>query len=107
MSSFIENVGATVGSRLGTKVNYGDPMTIGGVEIIPVSIVQFGFGGGSDSSGDGGGGGGGVSIPVGAYVAGPNGPEFRPNTVVMLAVLVPILGLAGGIISKVAKALRQ
>lgn len=106
MSSFIENVGATVGSRLGTKVNYGDPMTIGGVEIIPVSIVQFGFGGGGDSSGEGGGGGGGISIPVGAYVARPDGPEFRPNTVVLLAVIVPMLGVAGSIITKVVRALR-
>lgn len=106
MSNFIENVGTMVGSRLGTKVNYGDPMTIGGVEIIPVSIVNFGFGGGGDAGGDGGGGGGGISIPVGAYIAGPNGPRFQPNTVVLLAVLIPVLGVAGSFASKIVKALK-
>jgi hypothetical protein len=31
-----------------------------------------------------------VSIPVGAYVRGPDGAKFKPNLVAVLAVSVPI-----------------
>ena len=89
MANIVEKIAQQVTS-VGAKASYGDPVTVGGIELVPVALVWFGFGGGSDQSEQGGGGGGGVSIPVGAYVRGPDGAKFKPNLVALLAVSVPI-----------------
>ena len=96
---------------LGVKAVYGDPVTVDGVEIVPVAVVAFGFGGGSGQSGEGdeggGGGGGGYSIPVGAYIGGPNGPTFRPNIFALLVVLIPVTLVGGKALSSVIRALKK
>jgi len=84
MANIVEKIAQQVTS-VGAKASYGDPVTVGGIELVPVALVWFGFGGGSDQSEQGGGGGGGVSIPVGA-----DGAKFKPNLVALLAVSVPI-----------------
>ena len=89
MANIVEKIAQQVTS-VGAKASYGDPVTVGGVEIVPVALVWFGFGGGSDESEQGGGGGGGVSIPVGAYVRGSDGARFKPNPVAVLAVSIPL-----------------
>ena len=90
MANIVEKIAQQVTS-VGAKASYGDPVTVGGIELVPVALVWFGFGGGSDEAEQGGGGGGGVSIPVGAYVRGPDGARFRPNLVALIAVSVPIV----------------
>jgi len=94
MANLSENIAQTVTS-VGARASYGDPVTVGGIEIVPVALVWFGFGAGSDESNDdsiqGGAGGGGVSIPVGAYVPAPDGVRFRANPVALLAVALPLV----------------
>ena len=92
-------------SERGITLAYGDKQTIDGVDVIPVAFVSYGFGAtqGSPKLGDGGGGGG-VAIPLGAYVGGPDGVRFRPNTIAVLAVAIPVISTLGWAISKVVKA---
>ncbi|PRY70017.1 hypothetical protein B0I08_101139 [Glaciihabitans tibetensis] len=106
MANELENVTETVKS-MGVKAAYGAPITLDGVEVVPVALVSFGFGGGSDEKDNGGGGGGGVSVPIGAYISGPNGPTFRPNIVSLLWVLVPLTFASGHALSRIIRALKK
>lgn len=109
MTNLIERLGEMLTST-GVKRAYGDPVDVGGKEIVPVALVQFGFGGGEGPAGEGegaGGGGGGMVIPVGAYVPGPDGPRFEPNPVAMLAVSIPALIAAGCALAVVVRALNR
>lgn len=106
MSNLVEKLADKVPSALGAKMNYGMPVTLGGVDAVPVSLVWFGFGGGGDEA-NGGGGGGGVSVPVGVYVAGPDGPRFRPNPVTMMALLIPVIGVGAPALAKLVRALKR
>lgn len=92
--------------NVGVSRAYGAPVQIAGEEIIPVALVSFGFGGGSspdagpgtgdDGRGGTGGGGGGFVLPLGVYARGPRGHvTFRPNIVVVLAGLVPVVCAVG------------
>ncbi|WP_167139220.1 hypothetical protein [Diaminobutyricimonas sp. TR449] len=112
MVNLVEKLSELIPAGLGVKKNYGDPIIVGGVELVPVSLVWFGFGGGSDESsetgeGAGGGGGGGVSVPIGAYVPGPDGPVFRPNVIAAMAVGIPLVAAVGTALSKIVKALKK
>ncbi|WP_165068501.1 hypothetical protein [Marisediminicola senii] len=136
MANIVEKLSESVKS-LGIGASYGDPVTVGGAQIIPVAVTWFGFGGGSEdagsedtgtddaastkdgadaSTGDGstdhakggsGGGGGGASIPVGAYVDTPDGAVFRPNIVALLWVLIPLTWVSGKSLALVIKALKK
>jgi hypothetical protein len=109
MANLVESVAQTV-KTLGVKAAYGEPVTLDGIEIIPVALVHFGFGAGSDGSGDdagGGGGGGGMSVPIGAYVGGPDGPTFRPNAIALLWVLIPVTWVGGKALTSIVKALKK
>ena len=107
MANLVEKLSETVRS-LGVKAVYGDKVTVGGVEILPVALVSFGFGGGSDESTEaGGGGGGGTSIPIGAYISGRSGPTFTPNPVVFMAVAIPFVFVAGRALARVIRALKK
>jgi uncharacterized spore protein YtfJ len=85
--------------NVGVSRAYGAPVQIGGEELIPVALVSFGFGGGSDAnrdSGAAGGGGGGFVLPVGVYSQNERGRlVFRPNTIMVLAGLVPVVWAVG------------
>ncbi|WP_224760438.1 MULTISPECIES: hypothetical protein [unclassified Salinibacterium] len=113
MAKLVEKLAESVPNALGTKINYGEPITLDGVEAIPVSLVWFGFGGGSEADEEGreggsGGGGGGASIPLGVYMTGPDGlPYFKPNTITFLAVSIPVIAAAGTAIAKIVKALKK
>jgi len=107
MANIVEKLAESVKS-LGITANYGDPVTLDGVEMVPVSLVYFGFGGGSDASGDGGGGGGGgVSVPIGAYVGGGAGARFQPNLIALIAVSIPATLVAGKALSIIIRALKK
>lgn len=109
MTKLLETLAENI-SKLGAKVSYGDPVAVDGAEIVPVSIVWFGFGGGSEGDGEdaaGGGGGGGGSVPVGAYVRGPEGARFEPNIVALAAVLIPLTWATGTALSSIIRALKK
>lgn len=116
MTNIVEKIAERVTSTLGTKVNYGEKITLGGVEAVPVSLVTFGFGGGgaemAQDGSDGeeigsGGGGGGGSIPVGMYVAASRGPRFVPNLVLVLALSIPLVCVTGMSLARVIRALKR
>ncbi|MCU1446743.1 hypothetical protein [Cryobacterium sp.] len=86
---------------------------------MPVALVGFGFGGGEGSGdvpddldgpmgrGEGsGGGGGGYAIPIGAYVGGPGGLQFRPNLIAVLVVAVPVVTATGLALAQIIGAFR-
>ncbi|MET4783689.1 hypothetical protein [Glaciihabitans sp. UYNi722] len=106
MVSLVEKIAQSV-SSLGVKASYGDAVTVDGVELIPVALTWFGFGAGGDDSDKGGGGGGGASIPIGAYVGGPEGPRFQPNVIAFLAVSIPFTWVAGKALVRLVKALKR
>lgn len=82
-------------SRRGLSLAYGPTQTVQGADFVPVALVTYGFGASDESSQWGvGGGGGGVVIPLGAYVKGRDGLRFRANTILVLALLVPVLTVA-------------
>lgn len=87
--------------NVGVSRAYGPAMNIAGEEVIPVAVVTFGFGGGSSTEdaqtgGGSGGGGGGLVLPLGVYANGSSGRmRFRPNTVVVLVALAPLVCAVG------------
>lgn len=94
--------------QLGVSRAYGPPLQIGGEELIPVALVSFGFGGGGDASNAAGGGGGGLVLPVGVYGRNANGRvTFQPNTVVVMAMLLPLVGAVGVSIRGILRTLRS
>nr|WP_210768384.1 hypothetical protein [Cellulomonas humilata] len=104
-------------SSWGTKVAYGEKVTLGGQELVPVALVGFGFGAGEGSSemsdggkvpsGEGnGGGGGGYAVPIGAYVGGPDGLRFRPNVIALVVVAAPLVSASGMALAQIIRAIR-
>ncbi len=119
MTKIIEMLAESVPSW-GTKVAYGEKVTLGGQDLVPVALVGFGFGGGEGSGetpeGDGaptgrgegsGGGGGGYAVPIGAYVGGPGGLKFRPNVIALIAVSAPLVSTAGIALAQIIRAFRS
>jgi uncharacterized spore protein YtfJ len=115
----IESLARNVQDSLSSKTIYGDPITAGGVTVVPVAEVRFGFGGGGGggagqpredgtvigSGGGGGGGGGGAVEPVGFIEITETGSRWVPveppqSTQLLKALgsasrLLPILGKRG------------
>lgn len=92
--------------NVGVSRAYGSPVQLGGEEIIPVALVSFGFGGGGEAGPDGasGGGGGGMVLPLGVYRNVGGQVSFRPNTVVALVCLVPVISAVGAAVRKAIRA---
>lgn len=118
MAKLIENLAESV-PAWGAKVAYGEKTTVDGRELVPVALVAFGFGGGEGSGdmpasektpagrGEGGGGGGaGYSVPIGAYIGGPDGLKFRPNTIALAVVAVPLVSAIGAALAVIVGAAR-
>jgi uncharacterized spore protein YtfJ len=118
MAKLIENLAESV-PAWGAKVAYGEKTTVDGRELVPVALVAFGFGGGEGSGdlaatektpegrGEGsGGGGGGYSVPIGAYIGGPDGLRFRPNTIALVVAAVPLVSALGAALAVVIGAAR-
>jgi hypothetical protein len=92
----------------GITLAVGDARTLDGVELVPVAFVTYGFGALNESARLGsGGGGGGVAIPLGAYAVKDGTVRFRPNTIALLSLTIPIIGALGLSISMIIKALRR
>lgn len=86
--------------NVGVARSYGDPVRLGGKEIVPVALVSFGFGGGTEGgdpeAAGSGGGGGGFVFPLGVYVQNDGGRlVFRPNPLSVTACLVPLVCAVG------------
>lgn len=103
-SSFLEGLAERLGFSARAGAVFGDPVEKGGVTVIPVAKVRYGFGGGSGSDttdeGDGSkhdegsGGGGGLSAsPVGFIEVHDGFAEFKRINDPMS--VVPVV-LAGG-----------
>lgn len=116
MANPVESLTGSVPSW-GAKMAFGDPITVGGREVVPAALVIFGFGGGGGSGkwpghgsvpegeGEGsGGGGGGYVLPIGAYVSGPDGLRFQPNLVATIIVSVPLISAAGWALARIIAA---
>lgn len=120
MATLVERIAARI-PEFGIKLAYGEPRTVGGEEILPVSFVGYGFGAGEGTgaarghaseenagqefSGSGGGGGG-VSIPVGAYFRRGGRLTFRPNPIALLAFGLPVITALGVSITAIVRAAR-
>ena len=87
-SSFLEGLAERVGFHARAGAIFGDPVEKGGVTVIPVAKVRYGFGGGSGSDttdeGDGskhdegfGGGGGVMASPLGFIEISDGSAEFK------------------------------
>ena len=91
----------------GATVAYGPPTTLGGVEVISVAVVAFGFGAGElDKAASGGpsaegGGGSGVSLPIGVYVVEAGVTKFIPNTLVVALALASGVAAVGAAVSSI------
>jgi uncharacterized spore protein YtfJ len=98
-ASFIERLADRVGVHTSARTVYADPVEHGGVTVIPVAKVRWGFGGGSGSGkGDasGSGGGGGVQVwPIGYIELKDGTSAFRP--IRDPSTLVPVV-VAGGLV---------
>ena len=117
VANLIEKLAGSV-PAWGTRLAYGEKITVDGHELVPVALVAFGLGGGEgvgESSDTGpaagraegnGGGAGGCAIPLGAYVGGPGGPRFRPNTIALIVAAGPWVSIAGLAAAQVIRALR-
>lgn len=86
--------------NVGVARAYGEPVRLGGKEIVPVALVSFGFGGGTEGGepegGGAGGGGGGFVFPLGVYTHDDGGRlVFRPNPLSLTACLVPLVCAVG------------
>ena len=91
--------------NMGVARAYGTPVQLGGEEVIPVAMVSFGFGGGeAGPEGASGGGGGGMVLPLGVYRNVGGQVSFRPNTVVALFCLVPVITALGGAVRRAIRA---
>lgn len=84
---FISTLADKIGTRTNVQTVFGEAITHGGVTVIPVAKVRWGFGGGGGSgekpesheSGSGSGGGGGAqSSPLGYIEITDNHAEYRP-----------------------------
>jgi hypothetical protein len=92
----------------GIGLAFGPVRTVGGVELVPVAFVTYGFGALDESGRFGaGGGGGGVAIPLGAYGVREGALQFRPNTVALLSLVIPIVGALGLAVAKIIRAAKQ
>jgi uncharacterized spore protein YtfJ len=82
----IERLAELIGAKAGVRAVFGEPVQQGGVTVIPVARVRWGFGGGggrSEAAPDGpalgsGGGGGVAADPIGYVEIGSDGATFRP-----------------------------
>ena len=106
MTDFTVNFAAEVPSW-GAKLAHGPAIVVGGVEVLPVAFVVFGFGagelGGTAASGPSGdvGGGGGLTVPIGVYVGQGATAQFRPNTLTLALAAASVIGAVGVMVSSV------
>jgi uncharacterized spore protein YtfJ len=105
MTNLTETLAESLKER-GVKLSFGEKVELGGVEVLPVALVSYGFGAGGDDTGSGGGAGGG-SAPVGVYLNQGGEVRFRPNLIALLAVSIPVIWSTGWALSSIIRALKK
>jgi len=102
--AFLERIANRVGINSKVTAVFGDPVERGGVTVIPVAKVWWGFGGGAGTGGDAsqnqpgegtGGGGGSRVVPIG-YIELKDGtarfrPIYDPGTVLRMVIGVSLI----------------
>ncbi|MEU2110149.1 spore germination protein GerW family protein [Streptomyces sp. NPDC019507] len=93
-----------LGAWASVRAVYGEPVTSGGVTVIPVAEIAYGFGGGvgrdttAAKNGEGGGGGGGAAArPRGFIVIKDGTAAYKPVRAPWMDVLVPLGALVTGL----------
>lgn len=85
IASMLEAVGERLGTSLGARAVFGQPVKRGDVTVIPVARAAWGFGAGTgagetesgDPSTGGGGGGGGAAAPMGYIEVTDQGASYN------------------------------
>lgn len=106
-ADLLEHLADKLGARAGARAVFGEPVTAGGVTVIPVAEAAFGFGGGSGTGRDvkaartGGGGGGGAGARPRGFIVIADGtaastPVRHPWADVVLPAAAFVTGLAAG-----------
>ncbi len=98
----LNGIVAQLGGEASAAAVYGDPIERGGVTVIPVARIGFGFGGGGgkeDGAGnrrDGSGGGGGASaVPVGYIEIRDGEAVFKPIRTPAKEIVIPLALITG------------
>ncbi len=76
-AGLVERLAQKIGLSAAAASVYGAPIEQGGVTVIPVARVRYGFGGGGDSDQNGGGGGGVIAKPSGYIEIGNGTSKFH------------------------------
>ncbi|WEV25643.1 spore germination protein GerW family protein [Streptomyces sp. 71268] len=99
----LERLADDIGERVSAAVAYGEPVTAGGVTVIPVAEVSVGFGVGIGSGpsagvgdGEGVGGGGAITRPRGFIEIKDGTATYRPLRRPWLLVALPLAALLTG-----------
>ncbi|WTW93125.1 spore germination protein GerW family protein [Streptomycetaceae bacterium NBC_01309] len=72
--ALLERLAGALGKATAASAVFGEPVTNGGVTVVPVATARFGFGGGAGSGqqdsalGEGGGGGGGAAVTPTGFI---------------------------------------
>ncbi|MDQ0951451.1 putative spore protein YtfJ [Streptomyces phaeochromogenes] len=101
--ALLERLAEKLGGRASVTAVYGEPVTRGGVTVIPVAKVGLGFGvgvgreAGAAKTGEGGGGGGGAGAkPIGFIEIQEGFATYRPIRDPWVDVFVPLAVVALG-----------
>ncbi|WP_282700560.1 spore germination protein GerW family protein [Streptomyces sp. CC219B] len=102
-ATLLERLADKLGARASVTTVFGEPVTSGGVTVIPVADVGFGFGGGAGreigavKSGEGGGGGGGAGARARGFIEIKDGTAtYKPLRDPWVDVVVPVAALLAG-----------
>ncbi|APU43412.1 GerW family sporulation protein [Streptomyces sp. TN58] len=102
-ADLLEHLADKLGARASVRAVYGEPVTSGGVTVIPVAEIAYGFGGGagrdttSAKNGEGGGGGGGAAArPRGFIVIKGGTASYKPVRDPWMNIVVPLAALLTG-----------
>ncbi|TXK52658.1 sporulation protein [Pontibacter qinzhouensis] len=111
-NNFVERLAEKVGLAAKASTVYGDPIERGGVTVVPVSKLAYGFGGGAGNKAgeEGSGGGGGIAImPVGYIEIKEGTTKYKairdPQTVVKIIAVSGLFSVL--LVRSVAKLLRK
>ena len=100
-ANLLEHLADKLGSRASVRAVYGEPVTSGGVTVIPVAEIAFGFGGGAGrdtteaKTGEGGGGGA-AARPRGFIVIKDGTAAYKPVRDPWVSIVVPLAAFAAG-----------
>ena len=100
-ANLLEHLADKLGSRASVRAVYGEPVTSGGVTVIPVAEIAFGFGGGAGrdtteaKTGEGGGGGA-AARPRGFIVIKDGTAAYKPVRDPWVSIVGPLAAFAAG-----------